>query len=139
MSKSACALSKLQLLVAVHLVHNPCAWPFVLMPLMRRVLHFQAEQQARLDAQLELHKAKKKQATVESQLQAQRWDGLLDLHAEGVMQRCGLLALPVGIRTCVCGLGPTAFGSAPTEGLTWIGSAAAAAAIVQDPNSEPGA
>jgi hypothetical protein len=32
----------------------------------------QAEQQARLDAQLELHKAKKKQATVESQLQAQR-------------------------------------------------------------------
>jgi hypothetical protein len=42
------------------------------MPLMRRVLHSQAEQQARLDAQLELHKAKKKQATVESQLQAQR-------------------------------------------------------------------
>ncbi|WIA15351.1 hypothetical protein OEZ85_002016 [Tetradesmus obliquus] len=31
-----------------------------------------AEQQARLDAQLELHRAKKKQATVESQLQAQR-------------------------------------------------------------------
>jgi hypothetical protein len=41
-------------------------------PAELHVLHFQAEQQARLDAQLELHKAKKKQATVESQLQAQR-------------------------------------------------------------------
>jgi hypothetical protein len=54
------------------------------------------------------------------------------------MQRCGSLALPVGILTCVYGLGPSAFGSAPIEELTWIGSAAAAA-IAQDPNSEPGA